>query len=68
MILPEKVKGELTMGLKLVAFKPVSVEFPPSVLIAGVDEAMHPRPREPMTGPSTAITMIPPRKTMSCFR
>jgi len=41
MILPEKVKGELTMGLKLVAFKPVSVEFPPSVLIAGVDEAMH---------------------------
>ena len=41
MILPENVKGELTMGLKLVAFKPVSVEFPPSVLIAGVDEAMH---------------------------
>ena len=38
---PEKVKGELSMGLKLVAFKSVSVEFPPSILLGGVDEAMR---------------------------
>lgn len=40
MLIPEKIKGELSMGLKLVAFKSVSVNFPPSVILAGVDEAM----------------------------
>ena len=41
MTLSEKLKGELTMGLKLVAFKPVSVVIPPEVLLAGVDDAMQ---------------------------
>ena len=41
MTLSEKLKGELTMGLKLVAFKPVSVVIPPEVFLAGVDDAMQ---------------------------
>lgn len=41
MTIPENIKGELSMGLRLVAFKSVTVDFPPSIVIAGVDEAMY---------------------------
>jgi len=41
MTIPEKVKGELAMGLKLVAFKSVSVEFPLALMMGCVDEAMQ---------------------------
>ena len=38
MTITEKIKGELTMGLKLVAYKPVTVQIPP---MAVVDDAMQ---------------------------
>ena len=38
MTITEKIKGELAMGLKLVAYKPVTVQIPP---MAVVDDAMQ---------------------------
>ena len=38
MTITEKIKGELAMGLRLVAYKPVTVQIPP---MAVVDDAMQ---------------------------
>ena len=38
MTITEKIKGELTMGLRLVAYKPVTVQIPP---MAVLDDAMQ---------------------------
>ena len=38
MTVTEKIKGELAMGLRLVAYKPVTVQLPP---MAVVDDAMQ---------------------------
>lgn len=38
MTVTEKIKGELAMGLRLVAYKPVTVQIPP---MAVVDDAMQ---------------------------
>ena len=38
MTITEKIKGELAMGLRLVAYKPVTVQIPP---MAVLDEAMQ---------------------------